>query len=57
MMTKEKVIQLQESIKELKEIKAQLMGWNNADGYTLDSTIEAFLKGFLEAQEWAGAQK
>lgn len=49
-MRKEKAIEMLESIKQLKDLKAKLMGWENADGYSLDAMIESYLKGVSDAE-------
>lgn len=49
-MTKDKAQQLIESIRQLKDLKAMLMRWSNADGYSLDFMVESYLQGILNAE-------
>lgn len=49
-MTHDKARQLLENIRQLKDLKAMLMKWENADGYILDGMIESYLEGVLNAE-------
>lgn len=46
-MTIEKAKQLQDNMKELKDLKAKLMGWEDSNNYTMDGQVEAYLTGVL----------
>lgn len=50
-MTIEKAKQLQDNIKELKDLKVKLMGWSNGDGYAMDGQMEAYIAGVLAREE------